>query len=57
MKFKEIMQAVDAASPSEAFEVADELLGNYGGEDLDLIAPAAYEVAARRIKPTVTGAN
>ena len=57
MTFKEIMQAVDAATPSEAFDVADELLGNYDGEDLDLIAPATYEVAARRIKPTLTGAN
>ena len=51
MTFKEIMQAVDATNPNDAFKVAEELLFRYDGDDLDLIAPAVYEVAARRIRP------
>ena len=54
MNFKEIVQAVNAAKPSRAFELADELLGKYRGDDLELIAPDVYEVAARRINPTPT---
>tara|TARA_R110000851_G_C12975378_1_gene555770 strand:- start:48 stop:212 length:165 start_codon:yes stop_codon:yes gene_type:complete len=54
MTFKEIMEAVDLASPNDAFEIAERLLEKYDGEDLDLIKPAVYEVAARRIEPELT---
>jgi hypothetical protein len=51
MTFKEIVQAVSTSKPSEAFNIANELLGKYSGDDLELISPDVYEVAARRVKP------
>jgi hypothetical protein len=54
MNFKEIVEAVNAAKPSRAFDLASELLGKYPGTDLELITGDVYEVAARRIKPVAS---
>jgi len=47
MTFKEMAVRLSLENPSKVFDSAANLLSKYKGEDMDLIEPLLYEIAAK----------